>query len=113
MTDLKSYEDTWGKIDWDDGKPEDIKKQVEDLIKQNADVNMVDSSGKSPLTRALRYRYFDIADILVLNGAEPTFADLKFFIGKFAKSSQEAENSKLAMERRIDIAIEKLKNHTR
>ncbi|MBO5997192.1 MAG: ankyrin repeat domain-containing protein [Alphaproteobacteria bacterium] len=110
---MTNYENTWGQIDWDDGKPEEIKKQVQSLIDQGADVNATDRLGKSPLTKALRHQYFDIADVLVVNGAKPTFADLQFFMGEFAKSSQEVETTRLAMERKMEIAVEKLKSHTR
>ena len=111
MTDLKLYETTWGKIDWDDGKPESIKKQIKDLINQGVDVNMVDKMGKSPLTKALRHRYFDIADLLVLNGAKATTADLRFFMDEYQKSLHEVKIAKLASERQMEMIIEDVKAH--
>ena len=110
---IKSYEDTWGRIDWDDGKPEDIKKQIKDLIEQGADVNMVDNLRKSPLTKALRYRYFDIADLLVLNGARPTMSDLRFFMEERQKVLHEVKIAKLASERQVEMIIEDIKAHTK
>ena len=75
MTDAKSWKDTWGKIDWQKGKAEDIKRQVGDLIASGADVNAKNEQRETPLMWASCQDNPEIVRSLIEQGAEVNVKD--------------------------------------
>ena len=70
MTDVKSWNDTWGTINWEKDKPEEVLKKVYDLLDFGADVNAKNGYGTTPLHWAARKGHTDVAKLLIEHGAD-------------------------------------------
>ncbi|MBO5997193.1 MAG: ankyrin repeat domain-containing protein [Alphaproteobacteria bacterium] len=88
MTNLKNWDETWGAIDWEKGKPDEIKKQIQDLLDVGVNVNAKDCTGESPLSQAVKANQTEVVEFLIDSGANVNaFCDLDTILMEAAKFS--------------------------
>ncbi|MBE6449630.1 MAG: ankyrin repeat domain-containing protein [Alphaproteobacteria bacterium] len=70
MNNTKSWNNTWGKIDWKNENPQDIAEKVDKLIASGANVNEANEYGFTALLYATSENRFEAVKKLIAAGAD-------------------------------------------
>lgn len=107
------WQETWGTIQWEYAKPEQIRQQVMDLLSHEVPVNLQNKNGETPLLLATKLQYNQVAQDLLKAGANVNIPDRwKYTPLMYAVQNHDYEMSQKLIKAGADVTAQNIFGET-